>query len=118
MTHSSADTSENPNQLHQIKQELLDLRNQIMNSNQLNTIHKFNLNKKLKYMIIRTNHKITTELKWNNKIDQLSNQNTNESQQQLISYFFKPKTNISQQQYDITAKESIQRQTQAFNSND
>ena len=115
-------TETNEHQRHsllQIKQELQDLRYKIKDSNQLNTIHKFNLSQKLKSMICRTNSKITTNLKSQNKTTQHPNQTENEHQQQLISSFFKPQeTRISVAQTEATALESIQRQTQEFNSND
>ena len=110
----------NQNQLPQLKQELLDLRDQLIHSNQLNSTHLFNLVNKLKTMIHRINNKIISTLKWQNKHIKPQHQSTNgQLQQQLISTFFKPNdNNISEVQTEITARESTQTQTQAFNSND
>ena len=110
----------NHNQLSQLKQELLDLRNQLIQSNQLNSTHLFNLVNKLKTMIYRINNKIISVLKWQNKNIKPPHQSTNgHLQQQLISAFLKPnENNISEVQTEITSRESTQTQTQAFNSND
>ena len=71
-------------------------------------------------MICRINYKIVSALKWQNKNTKPPHQTTNGYlQQQFISSFFKPnENNISEVQTEITARESTQTQTQAFNSND
>ena len=57
-----------PNEYQILKHKLIDIRNKITQSTQLNTIRRFDLMSKFKYMIFRTNRKITYDLRWHKKI--------------------------------------------------